>query len=493
MTPQQFEQFARAGYRLVPVTRRILADLDTPVSVYAKLAKGRGSYLLESVENVENWGRFSIIGLPGSERISVYGQEIRIERSRGASETLHVGDPLVWLRGYVQKFNVPELENLPRFAGGLVGYFGYDTVRYTEARLANSQPPDDMQLPDICLLRSEELAIFDNFAGTLDLVVHLDTATPDAWNTAQTRLDELESQLQSVASSLPPIHMHDGMLDESVLVSDMGKPRFMAAVERIREYALDGDIMQVVLAHRMKTPYAADPFSLYRALRTVNPSPYMYFLDFGEFQVAGASPEILVRLEKGQVTVRPIAGTRKRGKTEEEDLRMEAEMRADPKEIAEHLMLIDLGRNDCGRIARTGTVEVTEQMVVERFPHVMHMTSNVIGEIAEGLDAIDALRAIHPAGTLSGAPKVRAMEIIDELEPTKRGIYGGAVGYIGWDGDMDTAIAIRTAVITDGVALIQSGAGIVADSQPELEWKETMNKARALLRAISLVSLEPKS
>lgn len=487
MSPEEFAKYQSEKYDLIPVSRRLLADLDTPLSVYAKLANQPGTYLLESVENVENWGRYSIIGLACDETIQVSGYQI-VKRCAGEIvEEVEHRQPLQYVREYIAAFNIPEIDSLPKYAGGVVGYFGYDTARYVEPHLMESQPKDELGIPDIYLMRSDELAIFDNFSGTIDLVVHADPNLEDAYQRAQSRLDELEQQLASSQASLSPLHMHSETLDESELQSGMGKQAYMKAVERIREYVLDGDTMQVVLGHRMSMPYSADPLSLYRALRTVNPSPYMYFFNFGEFQVAGASPEILARLDKGCVTVRPIAGTRRRGRNPEEDLALEQEMRDDPKEVAEHLMLIDLGRNDCGRVAQTGTVEVTEQMIVERFSHVMHMTSNVEGQLKEGCDAIDVLSAIHPAGTLSGAPKIRAMEIIDELEPTKRCLYGGAVGYIGWNGDMDTAIAIRTALIKDHRVHIQAGAGIVADSQPELEWKETMNKARALLRAISLV------
>ena len=491
MSPEEFITYK--NHSRVPVSRRLLADLDTPLSVYAKLANSPGSYLLESVENVENWGRYSIIGLPCDESISVFGNQIRRTLGGETLEQFEHADPIQYIRDYIKGIDVPELDSLPKYAGGLVGYFGYDVVRYVEPRLADSTPKDELGIPDIYLLRSDELAIFDNFAGTIDLVVHADPSQTNAYNNAQARLDELEAKLAKSQVNLAPLHMQAETIDESALNSGMGKQAYMDAVERIREYVLDGDIMQVVLGHRMSMPYAADPLSLYRALRTVNPSPYMYFFNFGDFQVAGASPELLARLDQGAVTVRPIAGTRRRGRNAEEDLALEQEMRDDPKEVAEHLMLIDLGRNDCGRVAKTGTVKVTEQMIVERFSHVMHMTSNVEGQVRDDRDALDVLGAIHPAGTLSGAPKIRAMEIIDELEPSKRGLYGGAVGYIGWNGDMDTAIAIRTALIKEQKVFIQAGAGVVADSQPELEWKETMNKARALLRAVSIVLGEEKT
>ena len=484
---EEFNKFQSENYDRIPVTRRLLADLDTPLSVYAKLANRPDTYLLESVENVENWGRYSIIGLACEETIQISGYRVVKSRLGEVVEELEHRQPLQYVREYIAAFNIPELDSLPKYAGGVVGYFGYDVARYVEPRLMQTQPRDELGIPDIYLMRSDELAIFDNFSGTIDLVVHADPSSEDAYLEAQQRLDELEFRLSTSGVSLPPLHMHSETLDESQLQSSMGKQAYMDAVERVREYVLDGDTMQVVLGHRLSMRYEADPLSLYRALRTVNPSPYMYFFNFGDFQVAGASPELLARLDDGVVTVRPIAGTRRRGKNAEEDMALEQEMRNDPKEVAEHLMLIDLGRNDCGRVAETGTVEVTEQMIVERFSHVMHMTSNVQGQLKKGCDAIDVLSAIHPAGTLSGAPKIRAMEIIDELEPTKRCLYGGAVGYIGWNGDMDTAIAIRTALIKDQTVHIQAGAGVVADSQPELEWEETMNKARALLRAISIV------
>jgi anthranilate synthase component 1 len=388
---------------------------------------------------------------------------------------------------------VPELDDLPRFAGGLVGYIGYDVVRYVETRLKDSVPPDELGVPDIVLMRSRDLVIFDNFAGTLTLVTHVAANSDNAYEAAQQRLDEIEQDLQTRQLELTEVTLGAPHLDESGLKSSLGQAGYEAAVDKIKEYCVAGDIMQVVPSQRLSMEFSEDPINLYRALRAVNPSPYMYFMDLGDFQIVGASPEILARLDHGEVTVRPIAGTRRRGRTEEDDLAMEKDMLDDPKEIAEHLMLIDLGRNDAGRISKTGSVRVTEQMVVERYSHVMHITSNVVGQLKPGLDAIDVLRAVHPAGTLSGAPKIRAMEIIDEIEPVKRCIYGGAVGYIGWNGDMDMAIAIRTGVIKNNTLYVQAGGGIVADSVPRLEWKETMNKARALLRAASLVQNKPGS
>jgi anthranilate synthase component 1 len=356
-----------------------------------------------------------------------------------------------------------------------------------EPRLKDSVPNDDLGNPDILLMASDEVVIFDNLLGKLIFVVHEDAAEPDAWNKAQKRLDDLEAKLKNPVPELPKVNLEGGGLDESAFVSSFGEDNFKAAVNKVKDYVLAGDAMQVVPSQRLSADFDTEPLNLYRALRCLNPSPYMYFLDLGEFHIAGSSPEILARLEDGEVTVRPIAGTRRRGHTPEEDKALEEDMMNDPKEIAEHLMLIDLGRNDAGRVSQIGSVEVTEQMVVERYSHVMHITSNVTGQVSPGTSAIDVLRATLPAGTLSGAPKIRAMEIIDELEPVKRGVYGGAVGYIAWNGNMDTAIAIRTAVIKNGKLYVQAGAGVVADSVPELEWKETMNKARAIFRAADLV------
>ena len=375
------------------------------------------------------------------------------------------------------------------FYGGLVGYFAYDTVRYVEARLADSCPEDTLGTPDILLMLSDEVLVFDNLAGTLRVVVNANTAQPDAFAAATARVDELVALLDTPLQPLPRVSLRgaDGSALEAQARSSLTRDEFEAAVERVKEYVLAGDVMQVVPSQRMSVPFSAAPLNLYRALRNLNPSPYLYFLDLDDFQVVGSSPEILVRAERGKVTVRPIAGTRPRGVSEEDDLALEQELLADPKEIAEHLMLIDLGRNDVGRIAETGTVELTENMAIERYSHVMHIVSNVEGRLRAELSAMDALRAALPAGTLSGAPKIRAMEIIDELEPVKRGVYGGAVGYLSWAGDMDTAIAIRTAVVKDGELHIQVGAGVVADSVPASEWQETLNKARAILRAAAMV------
>lgn len=483
MSAPQLDQYIQQGYTRVPVVREVLADLDTPLSAYRKLASGPYTYLFESVQGGERWGRYSMIGLAAEEVIRISGN--RIEISGANPRSLEVDDPIAWIEDYRQQYRAPDIDGLPRFNGGLVGYFGYDSVRYFEPRLGAAQGEDTLGVPDILLMRSEQVVVFDNLRGSLFLIVHVDPHDPDALSQAEQRLDDLQRQLRAPLPE-PEQVRYGPAVDESDFQSEFSEPQFKAAVERIREYILAGDVMQVVPAQRMSCPFQAPPLDLYRALRYLNPSPYMFYLDLDDFHIAGSSPEILTRAEHGQVTVRPIAGTRKRGANEAEDQALEADLLADPKELAEHLMLIDLGRNDVGRVAKPGKVSLTDKMVVERYSHVMHIVSNVEGELQDGLGPLDVLKATFPAGTLSGAPKIRAMEIIDELEPTKRGIYGGAVGYIGFNGDMDTAIAIRTAVIKDQRLFVQAGAGIVADSVPQSEWDETMNKARAVFRAVNL-------
>ena len=487
MTPEKFAHLAPKNFNRIPVTREVLADLETPLSVYLKLARGPNSYLFESVQGGEKWGRYSLIGLQTSTVLKVFGHRLEIVRDGKPMVNRDTTDPLAEVEKFRRLFSIPSLPDLPRFTGGLVGYFGYDTVRYVEPRLAKTTPPDRLGTPDILLMASDEVVVFDNLSGTIMLVVHVDAKDPSSLQKAEARLDELEKKLAEPTPQLPPMNTQGGGISEGDFVSSFGKENYLRAVEKVKEYTLAGDVMQVVPSQRFSAKFKAEPVNLYRALRRLNPSPYMYFLDLGDFHIVGSSPEVLARLEDGQVTVRPIAGTRRRGENAEADLLLEKEMLADPKEIAEHLMLIDLGRNDVGRISQTGTVEVTEKMVVERYSHVMHITSNVVGQVKDDMGALEVLKATLPAGTLSGAPKIRAMEIIDELEPVKRNIYGGAVGYIGWDGNMDTAIAIRTAVIKDGMLHVQSGGGVVADSVPELEWEETMNKARAVMRAAAMV------
>lgn len=484
MSPEQFDAFAQQGYNRIPVYREILADLETPLSTYLKLVRGPYSYFLESVQGGEKWGRYSIIGLPCRTLLKVDGNQLTVETDGQITESLETADPFVFIEQYQQRFKVPELEELPRFNGGLVGYFAYDSVRYVEKKVAHSAPEDTVNTADIILMLSEEVVVLDNLRGKLMLMVYQDPSVENAYGNALARLDELAQKLdqqlsvKSVAS--------DREVGEADFVSSFGQEAFETAVEKIKDYIVAGDVMQVVLSQRMSLPYDGEAINVYRALRQLNPSPYMVFMDMGDFHIVSASPEILARVEDGKITVRPLAGTRKRGKTEEEDLALEQELLADEKEIAEHLMLIDLSRNDAGRVSKTGSVEVTGQMFVERYSHVMHIASNVESELAEDKTALDVLKATLPVGTLSGAPKVRAMEIIDEFEPVKRGVYGGAMGYLSWNGNMDMAIAIRTAVIKDKTLYIQAGAGIVADSVPEMEWKETMNKARAMFHAVKL-------
>ncbi|MGB2242723.1 MAG: anthranilate synthase component I [Porticoccaceae bacterium] len=492
MTPEKFAELAGQDFNRIPVTREVLADFETPLSVYLKLAHGPNSYLFESMQGGEKWGRYSLIGLQTSTVLRVYGQRLEIIRDGKPMVDRHTDDPMAEVERFRQLFSMPDLPDLPRFTGGLVGYFGYDTVRYVEPRLAKSQPKDELGTPDILLMASDEVAIFDNLSGTLMLVVHVDAKQAGGLEQANARLDELQKKLDKPAPQLPDASDAEDQLTEDDFKSSFGEQAFLKSVDKIKDYIMAGDAMQVVPSQRLSAPFTASPLNLYRSLRRLNPSPYMFFLNLDDFHIVGSSPEVLARLEDGQVTVRPIAGTRRRGKTAEEDIALEQEMLDDPKEIAEHLMLIDLGRNDVGRISQSGSVEVTEKMVVERYSHVMHITSNVVGDVTNNMGPIEVLKATLPAGTLSGAPKIRAMEIIDEVEPVKRGIYGGAVGYIGWNGNMDTAIAIRTAVIKDQVLHVQAGAGVVADSKPELEWKETMNKARAVMRAAAMVNAEVK-
>jgi len=490
MTPELFSQLAAQGFNRIPVMREVLADLDTPLSSYLKLARGPYSYLFESVQGGEKWGRYSIIGLPARTVLRAHGDQVQIERDGEAIEVLTCEDPLAFVESFKARYKAPELDGLPRFTGGLVGYFGYDCVRYVEPHLRASTPEDVLGTPDILLSVSDEVLVFDNLAGKLILVIHANPELDQAFERAEARLDELVARLKCPVPEVPAMSLSGTAATERAFRSHMGRERYMEAVERVKQYTLAGDVMQVVPSQRLSIDFSAEPLNLYRALRNLNPSPYLYFLDMDDHQVVGSSPEILARLEDGEITVRPIAGTRRRGRTPEEDRAMEEELVNDPKEIAEHLMLIDLGRNDVGRVAQTGSVKLTDKMVVERYSHVMHITSNVTGQLKPGLEAMAVLRAALPAGTLSGAPKIRAMEIIDELETEKRGIYGGAVGYISWNGNMDTAIAIRTAVIKDGKLYVQAGGGVVADSVPELEWKETMNKARAIFRAVDMVQKE---
>jgi anthranilate synthase component 1 len=478
----EFDALAAKGFNRIPLVLETFADLDTPLSLYLKLANQPFSYLLESVQGGERFGRYSIIGLPAKTRIVAHDNQVQVLENNVVVETLENTNPLDFVKSFQARYKTPPYEGLPRFTGGLAGYFGYETVRYIEKRLAGVQKPDAINVPDVLLMVSEEIAVVDNLSSKLYFIVYANTAQANAYKTALSRLNDLAKMLRknvSIPESSPS--------EISVATSEFGEDNFKAAVKKAQQYILDGDIMQVVLSQRMSQKFTAPPLSLYRSLRSLNPSPYMFYYDMGDHHVVGASPEILVRLENGTVTARPIAGTRPRGKTREQDLALAVELLADPKERAEHVQLMDLGRNDVGRVAQTGTVKVTDNMMIERYSHVMHIVSNVEGKLKVGMDAIDVIKATFPAGTVSGAPKVRAMEIIDELEPSKRGIYAGAVGYLGFNGDMDVAIAIRTGVIKNNMLYVQAGAGIVADSIPQSEWDETQNKAKAVLRAAELV------
>jgi len=493
ITELEFKSLALQGFNRIPLMAEAFADLETPLSLYLKLAHGRGngknSFLLESVVGGERFGRYSFIGLPARTllRATGFGTDAATEVVTDGQVVERVrGNPLDFVGEYQKRFKVALRPGLPRFCGGLAGYFGYDVVRYIEKKLEKSCPPDTLGCPDILLLQTEELAVIDNLSGKLYLIVYADPARPEAYSNAKKRLRELKEQLKYSVSA-PQVKQTQSFPAER----EFSKADYLKAVDRAKELIAAGDFMQVQVGQRIKKRFTESPLSLYRALRSLNPSPYMYYYDFGDFQVVGASPEILVRqeqVEEGQkVTIRPLAGTRPRGATVERDKVVEQELVSDPKERAEHVMLIDLARNDIGRIARTGSVKVTEAFAVERYSHVMHIVSNVEGLLNEGMDSIDVLKATFPAGTLTGAPKVHAMELIDQLEPSKRGLYGGACGYLSYAGDMDVAIAIRTGIVKDQTLYVQAAAGVVADSVPELEWQETEAKARALLRASELV------
>ena len=499
MTEIEFKALAAKGYNRIPLIAETYADLDTPLAIYLKLAhqgpqNGRMTCLMESVVGGERFGRYSFIGLPARTVIRATGTLTEVLTDDQIVET-HEGDPLDFIEQYQARFNVALPPGMPRFCGGLAGYFGYDTVRHIETRLgpAVKPYPEGMEgTPDIMLMHVDELVIVDNLAGRTYLMVYADPRQPEAYSRAQRRLLDLRARLRRPVD-IP--YSHPSMLTDEQ--RDFKKSDYLTAVHRAKEYIAAGDLMQVQIGQVISKPFRDSPLSLYRALRSLNPSPYMYYWNFGDFQVVGSSPEILVRQEqiqdngtpKSQITIRPLAGTRKRGATPEQDLALAEELKADPKEIAEHVMLIDLARNDVGRVAEIGSVKVTDTMSIERYSHVMHLVSNVAGNLNPGMGSMDVLRAAFPAGTLTGAPKVRAMEIIDELEPVRRGIYGGAAGYLSYGGEMDVAIAIRTGVIKNGMLFVQAAAGIVADSNPELEWAETEAKARAVLRAAEQVQL----
>ena len=482
ITSDKFNTYKAEGFNFIPLVKSFDVGHETPLSIYQKLANLPFSYLLESVEGGERFGRYSIIGLPSKKRIVIRDDVIEVIDQNQVIEKETTQNPLNFIQNYLSQFKVPHDLELPRFAGGLAGYFGYETIQYIEARLKHKKTKDTLGVPDILLMLSDELIVVDNVAKKIFIVSYADPSIKDAYVLGVARLDKLYDQLHQ-SMKIEPLQT----LNLTEAKSEFGEEAFKKAVEKAKSYIFEGDIMQVVLSQRMSQKFEASPLALYESLRSLNPSPYMFYYHMDDHHVVGASPEILVRLEDETVTVRPIAGTRPRGKTEEEDKKLEKELLADPKECAEHVQLMDLGRNDIGRVSQSGSVKVTDNMTIERYSHVMHIVSNVEGTLKPNMHAMDVLKATFPAGTVSGAPKVRAMEIIHELEPSKRGIYAGAVGYLGFDGDMDVAIAIRTGVIKNKMLYVQAGAGIVADSIPHNEWVETQNKAKAVLRAAEIV------
>ncbi|MBP6553237.1 MAG: anthranilate synthase component I [Vitreoscilla sp.] len=481
LTLQQYQDLVAQGYNRIPLVQELLADLDTPLSLYMKLANQPFSYLLESVKDGERFGRYSFIGLPCHTYLKVRDYHTDVYVNHQLAES-HEGNPLDFVQGYMDRFNTPEIPNLPRFTGGLVGYFGYEINRYVESRLGKYAEADPIGVPDIMLMLSQELAVIDNLTGKIHLIVYANPEEANAYNKARSRLEDLRTQLRQ--SPALPLSLGCARTEP---VSEINQTDYEVMVEKVRDYILAGDCMQVVPSRRMSMPFTEQPINMYRALRTLNPSPYLFYYHMDDFYIVGSSPEILVRREGETVTVRPIAGTRKRGSNAAEDAELALDLQQDAKEVAEHVMLIDLGRNDVGRISQTGQVRVSDKMIIEKYSHVMHMVSNVEGVLKPDTCNMDVIKATFPAGTLSGAPKIRAMEIIEELEPSKRGVYGGAAGYLSFSGDMDLAIAIRTAVIRNETLYIQAGGGVVADSVPEMEWLETCNKSMAVVKAAHMV------
>lgn len=482
-----FNHLAKQSFTHIPVAKQMLADLETPLSVYLKLAQGNYSYLFESFQGGEQWGRFSIIGLPSKKVIHIYNHTIKIIENDHVTSTFDCQDPLQWIKELQQRYHVAKVPGCPDYTGGLVGYFAYDTIRYIEHCLANNHKSDPLNMPDILLMCSEDVVVFDNIKGIIYLVTLVDPTQQNAWENAKQHLHALSQRL---AKPLPENIIQEviGEKEDINYTSNITQQQFYHHVQKIKHYIVEGDIMQAILSQRFTTDFPHDPLKLYRQLRLLNPSPYLFYLNLDTAAIVGSSPEILLRVEQGQATVRPLAGTRPRGSNQHHDQQLAIELRADAKECAEHLMLIDLGRNDLGRVCQTNSIHVSETMGVEFYSHVMHMVSNVTGQLQAEMSALDAFAATFPAGTLSGAPKVRAMQIIDELEPVKRGVYGGAIGYLSWYDNLDIAIAIRTAIVKDNKLYTQAGAGIVADSDPEKEWQETINKGRAILRAAAMVS-----
>jgi len=483
----QFQEYVDQGFNIIPLSKEISLDNASPLTIYSKIANKTNTFLLESVEGGEKWAQYSIIGIDCLDSIKVTGNVVETKINSSISSFQSI-DPLDEIRKLTSLHKAPEIENLPRFYGGYVGFFAYESAQYAEKRIADLVHKDskfDEHMPEIYLVKAEKLIVYDNINKTTQIILNADPS--------QITYEEALSDIEDIGTilsneiTIPELSFKEPSGDK-VFNSNFSKEDYLKAVDRVKNYIKEGDVMQVVLAQDFFLPFQSNPFDLYKALRDLNPSPYMYYLDLEECQVVGASPEILIRLEEGKVTLRPIAGTRKRGKDDKEDIINQEDLLNDPKEIAEHLMLIDLGRNDVGRVSQMGSVKVTDKMIIEKYSHVMHIVSNVVGDLLEDLDYVDALKATLPAGTLSGAPKIRAMQIINELEPSSRGIYGGAIGYISWNGDIDTAIAIRTAVIKDNVIHVGAGAGIVADSIPENEWLECKQKAKVFLDAMEMIS-----
>ena len=487
ITKEQYEKFKLDGFNVIPLITQIHLSSDSPTNLYSKIKDKRNTFLLESIEGGEKWAQYSIIGLDCNDTIKISGKKIDLKID-GQIKSYNSEDPLEDLDKLIASHKAPEQEEFPRFYGGYVGFFAYESARYSEEKIASLGSKDskfDEHMPDIYLVKSEKLVVYDNFNKSIHVIYNSDPAKK-TYEEANKMLEEIEQSIsaetQSSSLEYKPI---SGKLS---FESNFTKKEFIEAVNKVKDYIREGDVMQVVLGQDFFKSFSGDAFQLYSALRNLNPSPYMYYLNLDECNVVGSSPEILVRVEGEDITLRPIAGTRKRGVNEDEDLSNEKDLLSDPKELAEHLMLIDLGRNDVGKISKIGSVKVTEKMIVERYSHVMHIVSNVVGKISEDKNFIDALKASLPAGTLSGAPKIRAMEIINELEPSSRGIYGGAIGYITWNGNIDTAIAIRTAVIRNGFIHVGAGAGIVADSDPENEWLECKQKSKVFLDAMEMIS-----
>ena len=480
MQQSQFNNLVDQGFNHIPLSREVVVDTDTPLALYLKLANTPFTYFLESVQGGEKWGRYSFIGLSAETIIKVKEYEVLVEINGHLHQQYKVDDPLAWIQNYQEQFKVPQLDHLPDFNGGLVGYFGYEIIRYIEPKLKNIDKKDELDVPDILLMLSNDLLVVDNLTSKVHIITHVNPDN-ESFEDGLDKLNSIENNIKKSINHDPP---KSEKIKSKDFVSSFGKENFVSAVEKVQKYITAGDVMQVVPSQRLSCKFKSNPVELYRQLRILNPSPYMYYLHLDDFAIVGSSPEILTRVDNDNVaTIRPIAGTRSRGKTKEEDTDNEKDLLSDEKEIAEHLMLIDLGRNDLGRIAKTGTVNLTDKMFIERYSHVMHIVSNVECELKDGMSSIDVLRATFPAGTLSGAPKVRAMEIIDEVETLKRNIYSGAIGNLSWHGGMDLAIAIRTAIVKNEVLYVQAGAGIVHDSIPEMEWQETMDKAQALIRA----------